>query len=531
MLCYTRGMSLQPSQLPDDTASLKQIITSQQQQIDHLQEMLRLLQNELFGRKSERHPAEDTHQLPLFTPAVEPVKPVAADAPIEVKGHHRKKRGRKPLPANLPRIEMVHDIAEDDKHCACGAVLSRIGEERCEKLDYIPAKIRVICHIRPKYACRNCEGVDDSGPTVRIAPAPVALIPKSIATEGLLAHVAVAKFADALPLYRQQKIFNRLGVDLPRATLANWMIQAAERCGPLMDLLVQEIRSGPLINIDESPLQVLGEPGRSNTTKSFMWVFCGGPREAPVVLYQYHPTRSGQTALKLIDDYQGYIQTDGFSGYDHLHSLPGITHLGCLVHVRRKFKDVVKARKKPRGKQAATRGLADEALDFIAALYRIESQAREQELGHDEIRNLRQQQARPVLDQLKAWLEVHHPQVPPKSLLGKAMQYALNQWDRLVVYTTAGFLTPDNNVAENAIRPFVLGRKNWLFAGAPRGANASATFFSLIETAKANGLEPYAYLRYLFANLPLAHSTKKLRALLPNRVNHNTIEALEKQVV
>lgn len=322
-------MSLQPSQLPDDTAKLKQIIASLQQQNDHLQEMLRLLQNELFGRKSERHPAVDKHQLPLFTPAAEPVKPVAADELIEVKGHRRQKRGRKPLPDNLPRVEVVHDIAEDDKLCACGAALSRIGEETCEKLDHIPAKIRVIRHIRPKYACRRCEGVDDDGPTVRIAPVPVSLIPKSIATEGLLAHIAVAKFADALPLYRQQKIFNRLGVDLPRATLANWMIQAAERCGPLMELLVQEIRSGPLINIDESPLQVLKEPGRSNTTKSFMWVLCGGALKAPVVLYQYHPTRSGQAALKSLDGYQGYVQTDGYRGYDHLDKLPDITHLGC----------------------------------------------------------------------------------------------------------------------------------------------------------------------------------------------------------
>jgi transposase len=523
-------MSLHPSQLPDDTASLKQIITSQQQQIDHLQEMLRLLQNELFGRKSERHPAVDKHQLPLFTPP-EPVKPVADDEPIEVKGHRRKKRGRKPLPANLPRIEVVHDISDEDKRCACGAALSRIGEETCEKLDHIPAKIRVIRHIRPKYACRSCEGVDDTGPTVRIAPVPVSLIPKSNATEGLLAHIAVAKFADGLPLYRQQKIFKRLGVDLPRATLANWMCLAAERCGPLMDLLVQEIRSGPLINIDESPLQVLKEPGRSNTTKSFMWVFCGGPLKAPVVLYQYHPTRSGQTALKFLDGYQGYIQTDGYSGYDHLDKLPDITHLGCLVHVRRKFKDVVKARKKHRGKQAATRGLADEALDFIAALYRIESQARTQELGDDEIRHLRQHKARPILDQFKVWLDVHHPQVPPKSLLGKAIQYALNQWDRLVVYTTAGFLKPDNNVAENAIRPFVLGRKNWLFAGAPRGAHASAAFFTLIETAKANGLEPYAYLRCLFSKLPLTHEQNALRELLPNRVNQADIEAFEKQAL
>lgn len=530
MLCYIAGMSLEPIQLPDDAESLKQIITSQQQQIDHLQEMLRLLQNEMFGRKSEVRPAVNPNQLQLFTPP-EPVEPIQPDDSIAIKGHTRKKRGRKPLPEDLPRVEVVHDLSAEDKRCACGAELSRIGEETCEKLDYIPAKIRVIRHIRPKYACKSCEGVDDNGPTVRIAPVPVQLIPKSIATEGLVAHIAVAKFADALPLYRQQKIFIRLGVDLPRATLANWMSQAAECCRAVIDLLQQEIRSGPLINIDESPLQVLKEPGRSNTAKSFMWVFCGGPLDAPVVLYQYHPTRSGQVALKLLDDYQGYIQSDGYSGYDHLSGRPGIVHLGCLVHVRRKFMEVVKARKKTRGKQATTRGLADEALDYIAALYRIESQARQQELSHAQIRSLRLKEARPILDRFKRWLEAGHPQVPPKSLLGKAMQYALNQWEKLEVYIEAGFLKPDNNVAENAIRPFVLGRKNWLFAGAPRGAEASATFFSLIETAKSNGLEPYAYLRYLFSNLPLAQNPEDLRVLLPNRVDQTTIDAFTKGAV
>jgi transposase len=318
---------------------------------------------------------------------------------------------------------------------------------------------------------------------------------------------------------------------LPRATLANWMIQAAMCCRPIIELLQQEIRSGPLINIDESPLQVLKEPGRSNTTKSFMWVFCGGPLSRPVVLYQYHPTRSGQLALGLLDGYQGYIQSDGYSGYDHLTGKPGIAHLGCLVHVRRKFMEVVKVRKKARGKQAATGGLADEALDYIGALYHIEKQARQNELSFEQIRNLRQQEAKPILDRFKTWLEVHHPQVPPKSLLGKAIQYALNQWDKLVVYLDAGFLKPDNNVAENAIRPFVLGRKNWLFAGAPDGAEASATYFSLIETAKANGLEPYAYLRYLFEKLPMAQSEPDILELLPNRVDQPVIDAANKGAV
>ena len=516
-------MVLESNQLPDDAESLKQIIFSLQQQNDHLQDMVRLLQNEIFGRKSEVRPVIDPNQLQLFTPP-EPVAPVQTDEAIAVKGHARKKRGRKPLPEDLPRVEVVHDLPEEEKQCECGATLSRIGEETCEKLDYVPARVQVIRHIRPKYACKRCEGVEDDGPTVRIAPVPVQLIPKSMATEGLLAHIAVSKFADALPLYRQQKIFNRLGVELSRATLANWMIQAAMCCRPVIDLLQQEIRSGPLINIDESPLQVLKEPGRSNTTKSFMWVFCGGPLSRPMVLYQYHPTRSGQLALGLLDGYQGYIQSDGYSGYDHLTGKPGIAHLGCLVHVRRKFMEVVKVRKKARGKQAATRGLADEALDYIGALYHIEKQARQNELSFEQIRNLRQQEAKPILDRFKNWLEIRHPQVSPKSLLGKAIQYALNQWDKLVVYLEAGFLKPDNNVAENAIRPFALGRKNWLFAGAPDGAEASATFFSLIETAKANGLEPYAYLRYLFEKLPLAQSELDILELLPNRVDQLVID-------
>jgi transposase len=464
-------MVLESNQLPDDAESLKQIITSQQQQIDHLQEMVRLLQNEIFGRKSEVRPATDPNQLQLFTPP-ESVATVQPDASIAIKGHTRKKKGRKSLPEDLPRVEVVHDLPEEEKQCACGAQLSRIGEETCEKLDYIPAKMQVIRHIRPKYACKACEGVEDDGSTVKIVPPPEQLIPKSLATEGLLAHIAVSKFADALPLYRQQKIFKRLGVDLSRATLANWMIQTAERCRPVIGLLHQEIRSGPLINIDESPLQVLKEPGRSNTAKSFMWVFCGGPPARPAVLYQYHPTRSGQAALGLLDGYRGYVQSDGYSGYDHLTGRPGIVHLGCMVHVRRKFMDVVKVRKKARGKQAASKGLADEALDFIGALYHIERQARAQALSPEQIRDLRQQEAKPILDRFKNWLDVHHPQVPPKSLVGKAIQYALNQWDKLGVYIEDGLLKPDNNVAENAIRPFVLGRKNWLFAGAPKGAEA-----------------------------------------------------------
>ena len=517
-------MLSESTNLPDDTQSLKQIIFSLQQQNDYLQEMVRLLKNELFGRKSETLPVVNPNQLQLFNPS-EPVEPIQSDDEIVVPEHTRKKRGRKPLPADLPRVDVVHDLPEAEKQCACGVELSRIGEEICEKLDYIPVKIRVIRHIRPKYACKACEGVEDDGPTVKIAPPPAQLIPKSNATEGLLAHIAVSKFSDALPLHRQQKIFGRLGVDISRSTMANWMIQAAGCCQPIIELLQQEIRSGPAINIDESPFQVLKEPGRNDTTKSYMWVFCGGPLDAPVVLYQYHPTRSGKVVHDMLDGYLGYVQSDGYSGYDQLSRHQGIIHLGCLTHARRKFVEVNKGRK-ARGKQKASKGLADEALDYIGALYGIERYARADDLSYEQIHKLRQEKAKPILEQFKTWLDTYHSQVPPKSLLGKAIQYALNQWEKLVVYIDAGFLKPDNNVAENRIRPFVLGRKNWLFSGSPRGADASATFFSLIETAKANGLEPYAYLRYLFTKLPLARTTEDYRALLPKNIDKEALAAI-----
>jgi len=353
----------------------------------------------------------------------------------------------------------------------------------------------------------------------------LALIPKSNATAGLLAHIAVSKFADGLPLYRQEKIFFRIGVDLSRATMANWMVQTARCCAPLLDLLQDQIRSGPLINMDESPLQVLKEPGRANTSKSYMWVFCGGWTGHPTVLYQYHPTRSGEAALQFLDDYQGYIQSDDYNGYDYLARKKAIVHLGCWAHVRRRFFDVVKTRKKNRGNRENPKGLADQALEYIGALYRIEKQTAGQQLTLEQIYHRRQEQSKPILEQFRKWLDDTAALTPPKGLLGMAIGYALKNWEKLIVYITDGLLRPDNNVAENAIRPFVVGRKNWLFAGHPNGANASATFFSLIETAKANDLKPYAYLRFLFDQLPWTSTEDGYRNLLPpyldtSRLNH-----------
>ena len=533
MLCMA-VMKHDLAKLPDNADQLKEMVASfkldlekSHEQIHYLEERIRLLQNELFGRKSEKRYRQDGLQLPIFEQhhGDQGVSETAADNTIVVPAHRRTKPGRKPLPENLPRVEVIHDLAEEEKVCACGAPLSRIGQDVCERLDYIPAKVQVLRHVRFKYACKACQGVEDDGPTVKIAPAPVQLIEKSMATAGLLAHIVVSKFADALPLYRQQKIFARLGVELSRATMANWLVQVAQRCSPLIELLEHEIRSGPVIQMDESPLQVLKEPGRANTSKSYMWVFCGGTADRPTVLYHYHPTRSGKVALAFLDAYHGYIQSDDYDGYNYLGQKESIIHLACWAHARRKFTEVVKARKKIRGKRASAKTLADEALDYIGKLYRIEKQAREQEMTAEQIHALRQEKAKPILEAFEKWLEKTQPLTPPQGLLGIAINYALRNWSKLTVYIEDGRLKPDNNAAENAIRPFVIGRKNWLFAGAPNGADAAATFFSLIETAKANSLEPYSYLRCLFEQLPLVKDQNGYRDLLPQNIDPDLINA------
>jgi hypothetical protein len=309
--------------------------------------------------------------------------------------------------------------------------------------------------------------------------------------------------------------------------LSKWMLQAARKCAGLIDLLRNEIRSGPLINIDESPFQVLKEPGRKNTSKSYMWVYRGGRPDRPVLLYQYHRTRSGRKALDFLDDYRGYIQSDDFSGYDHLDQKPNIVHLGCWAHARRKFVKVVKVRKKHRSKRANPKSFADEALDYIGKLYAIEKEARRRELNPDQIQQLRQEKSKPILDKFKIWLEAKQPLTPPKGLLGQAINYTLTNWKKLIIYIEDGRLRPDNNLVENAIRPYVVGRKNWLFAGSPDGAAASATFFSLIETAKANGLEPYAYLRHIFEKLPLVQDDQDIKDLLPQNIDPDTIAVID----
>ena len=483
------------------------------------EEQLAWFKNKLYGRSTEQLSDAERQQLRLFDEIESSVEdepeeeqpPADQAAPEAAKPRRRAKR--KPLPQWLPRVERLIDLAEQDKQCACGHSLVRIGEDCAERVDVIPPQIQVIRIVRPKYACHHCEGSgDEDRPAVRVAPAPPALIPKGLASAGLLAFIATAKLCDALPLYRQERQFARLGVELSRRTMSDWMIAAAGACEPLLELLREQLRSGPKLQIDETTVQVLKEPDRDNTTTSYVWVARGGPPETPVLLYRYEPSRGGWVATDIIGDYQGYVQTDGYGAYERPCSRPGIVHVGCWAHVRRAFKEAADAQ----GKVSSRSGTARQAVAYIAKLYRIEAELSDyREQDPDRFAAERRAQVEPVLDQMHGWLRQKQNQVLPGSALGKAIAFALGQWRKLIRYLDHPQLTPDNNSCEQAIRPFVIGRKNWLFSGSPRGAAASALLYSLIETAKANGREPYWYLRELFENLPLARTRADYLALLP----------------
>jgi hypothetical protein len=361
--------------------------------------------------------------------------------------------------------------------------------------------------VRLKYACKACEE------TIKTAPVPAHPIPKSNASPGLLAHVAVAKYQDALPLARQERILQRAGVELPRATLAGWMI----RLGALLDPLIEQLRGRLLaydiVQMDETRIQVLKEAGRSASSNSYIWVQRGGPPDQPVVLFFYDPSRGQAVAKDLLAGFSGYLQSDGFEVYAAVaEANPHIRLIGCLAHARRKFDEALKAQG-----QKAKSGKAQMGLAFVQRLYAVEKRLKD--VTPQERARERLALAKPILDDLHTWLEKSLPAVPPSTLTGKALAYLHNQWPKLIGYLDDGRLAIDNNACERAIRPFVLGRRNWLFSDTPNGAHASANLYSIIETAKANGHEPYRYLRHLFTELPKVSSPEHLAALLPFNIS------------
>lgn len=486
-----------------EVANLQGVVDEKDQRIQLLEDMVRMLRHQQFGASSEKVSAD---QINLFNEAdTEPTVLAEADnSEIVVPSHTRKKKKRLSIPADIPREDIIHDLADDEKTCPHdGAELTCIGEETSEQLDIIPAKITVLRHLRQKYACPCCEQY------MITATKPKQPIEKSIAAPGLLAHVTVNKYCDGLPLYRQVALFKRIGVDVDRGTLARWMIKLGDLVQPLINRLREISNEQSVLYMDETPLQVLNEPGKKAQSKSYMWVTATLHGSTAVILYHYSANRSGETPLMLLEDYKGALMVDGYEGYSAVCTGNQLTRLGCWAHARRKFVDA--QRQQAKGKT----GKADQALALIQKLYRYEQLAKEKTV--DERYVIRQEHSKPEIDKLKKWLEKARANTPPKSTLGKAISYLHNQWDRLITYTNNGAWPIDNNRAENSIRPFVIGRKNWLFANSQAGAHASANLYSLIETAKANNIEPYAYLKKVFTLLPQAKTLEDIDLLLPQK--------------
>ena len=484
-----------------------------------LLDQMRLLKLTLYGKKSEKYPFCDTSDQPgLFNePGEEQAEETPKEELITVPGYTRKKNGRPKLPNGLPRKEVIYDIPESEKTCDCGKAMVCIGDERSEKLIYIPPVLEVEVNIRLKYGC-ECEGEDSNGNSIKIAPVPVQLIPKGIATASLVAHIITAKYCDSIPFYRQENQFKRLGIELSRASMCNWGEKVYELGKPIEKLMSQLIKDGPLIQVDETTHQVLKEKDRKAEQKSYMWVARGGPPDKPVIYYHYAPSRGSKVVRKLLGDYQGYVQTDGYAGYDYLDYVEGVTHVGCWYHARRGFIKVVKA-----GSKNKKNGKAEEMVGLIRKLSQVERQADNLEFIPEERLQLRLEKSKPVVDKIKVFLKENKDKVPPKSLLGKAIQYMINQWPRLLHFLEDGRVPLSTNRIENDIRPFVVGRKNWLFNVTPEGARASAFYYSLIETARANGMEPFSYLMYLFTNLPHARAEEDYIKLLPQNADRNQV--------
>lgn len=470
-----------------------------------LKEKIQYLLKGRFGASSEKASPD---QMGLFNEAedaalndaVEHIEPETT----EVKSHIRTRKPRVSIPDHLPREDIVYDIPESEKTCPHdGTELKVVGSEDHEQLEIVPAKINVIRHKRLKYACPCCDQ------HIVTATKPKQAIEKSIASPSLLAYIATQKYADALPLYRQSEMFKRIGIEIDRSNMANWMIKCGELAQSLINLLTDHLHKQTCLHLDETTLQVLDEPGKPAQSKSYMWVMAHAGEQA-AILFHYAMSRSQAVPLALLNENNSAIMVDGYQGYQAACDDYGIVRLGCMAHARRKFKDAQALQKK--GKT----GKADQALAYIQKLYLIEKRIKDE--PPDKRFELRQRDAKPILDKLKTWLDKSLQTVAPKTKIGEALIYLNNQWDRLVRYLDDGRYPIDNNAAERAIRPFTIGRKNWMFSQSQAGAKASANLYSLIETAKANGLNEFEYLQHVFTALPNAQCVEEIESLLPWRV-------------
>ncbi len=497
------------SELSNNIPELKKLIINQHNQISEqdkliqeLKDKINLLQKKQFAPKSE---VKSSEELGIFNEVEELDKnnddntedDESNDNKEDVKKKKKNKRPR--LPDNLPREVLIIDLDEKDKFCAHdGSALIKIGEEISEKLEIIPAKAIVKKTIRLKYGCPCC---DES---IKTPPPPVTILPKSMASASLVAYIVVAKYMDGLPLYRQEAIFIRIGVELTRQSMARWTIKVSVKLIPLYNLLQDLLLAKDYLQMDESYVQVLNEDGKKATSKSFMWVR-HAPGINPIILFNYSPTRSGEVPIELLEGFKGNLQVDGYDGYARVCEENKLNRLGCNDHGRRKFDEAYKT---SGGKDIGKKGLL-----FYKALYKIEDKI--EKLSPAEKYKVRQVESKKILIEMKAWVDGKRGKITPKSVGGKAINYFYNEYKYLTGYLEDGRFNISNCGVENKIRPFAVGRKNWLFSASVDGADASAMFYSLIETAKANDLEPFDWLTKVLEKLPHANMLEDYEALLP----------------
>jgi len=504
------------SELEIEVFDLKKRNSSLVSQLEIMQHNLGIFQRAMFGKKSEKSYEEPALQFNLFDEAEEGADSQSEldlssdddDAETTTSSKPKNKPGRRPLPANLPRKKIIHDLHEDQKLCPCGCALTLIGEEKSEQLDFIPATLQVIETIRLKYACKDCED------TVLRAPVPITALPRSNATAGLLAHIIVSKFEDHLPLNRQSMMLDRQGIEIGRSTLCNWMISCGNLLQPLVGLLQKDIIAAKYACSDETTVNVLDNA----VIKSYMWVHMSGDRKNRAIVFDYQPSRASKCATTFLEGFNGAHQCDAYSGYNELHNKTGVFCVACWAHARRKFFEITKIVKTP--------GLAHQMVSLIKKLYKVEREALDKLLEPVTIKILRMEKSLPILAEIKKLLDSYKDKVPPKSPLGKAIAYSLNNWTDLNVYVTDGSLRIDNNDCERAIRPFAVGRKNWMFSASTRGANASATLYSIIATCKANKINPYNYLRYVLTAIKSITTEVELASLLPYNIDKSLISGL-----
>jgi transposase len=470
-----------------ENLQLKSNLEKAEKKIDLLIEQIKLSKLRHFGKKTETG-AQLQLEL-VFDEVEESQDEVVAELdeePTETIAYTRKKKtvGRKIDTSKLPREQITYDLTEEEKNCKCGGRLEKFGEDKSEQLEYIPAQIKVIEHTCAKYSCNCCE-------TVKTASKPEMPITKSMAAPSLITEVIIKKYEHHIPWYRQSKIFAQDGIDIPANTICNWFLQAGEVLEPLNIALKEQLNDIGVLQADETPVQVLHKK-----SKGYMWCYHSCEPKNKFILFEYSNSRESQTVMNNLKNYQGILQTDGYSGYNMIGKKDGIVRLGCWAHCRRKFAEVVKI--------SSSTGKAHEVIKWIGKLYQIESIAREQCFDFAARKKLRQEQAPPILQKIHELVTQSTPS--SKSAIGKAMFYTINQWEELSKYVDYGEAEIDNNWVENQIRPFAIGKKNWMFIGNERAAKTAAFFYSILQTCRMNNIDARKYLSHV-----LLHTDKMRR--------------------